>query len=104
MNRQRTIEAQQADDTRQVERHVADYAANYCRPRASRTIHETRHVSRFGQPFTLVMVESVANDVAVYEAKGHVSGEEAAAHGQKWTERNALLEGFRIPEGKHYRR
>lgn len=31
MNRQRTIAAQQADDTRQVERHVADYAANYCR-------------------------------------------------------------------------
>ena len=30
-------------------------------------ILETRHVERFGQPFTLVMAESVANDVAVYE-------------------------------------
>ena len=72
--------------------------------KTGRTIHETRHVARFGQLFTLVMVESVANDVAVYEAPGHVSGEEAAAHGHKWTERNAVLAGFTIPDGKHYRR
>ncbi len=67
-------------------------------------IHETRHVSRFGKGFTLVMVESVADDVAVYEARGHVSGEEAAAHGCKWSERNAKLAGFSVPSGKHYRR
>ena len=68
------------------------------------TIHETRHVTRFGQRFTLVMVESVADDVAVYEARGHVSGETAAAHGTKWTERDARIAGFSIPSGKHYRR
>lgn len=68
------------------------------------TVIETRHVSRFGQLFTLVMTESVANDVAVYEAKGHVAGEDAAAHGTKWTERDAQLAGFAIPAGKHYRR
>jgi len=87
-----------------VTRAVADYAATYARPKTGRTIHETRHVSRFGQRFTLVMVESIANDVAVYEARGHVTGEEAAAHGQKWTERDAALAGFTIPDGKHYRR
>jgi hypothetical protein len=68
------------------------------------TIHETRHVSRFGRPFTLVMVESIADDVAVYEMCGHVAGETAAAQGTKWTERDAALEGFTIPAGKHYRR
>ena len=67
-------------------------------------ILETRHVERFGQPFTLVMAESVANDVAVYEHRGHVTGEDAAAHGNKWTEREAKLVGFSIPKGKHYRR
>ena len=67
-------------------------------------ILETRHVERFGQPFTLVMAESVANDVAVYEQRGHVTGETAAAHGNKWTLREAKLVGFSIPKGKHYRR
>jgi hypothetical protein len=33
-----------------------------------------------------------------------VTGENAAAHGNKWTEREAQLVGFSIPEGKHYRR
>lgn len=66
-------------------------------------IHETRHVYRFGKPFTLVMVESVANDVAVYEHKGHVSGAEAAAEGTKWTERAAAIAGLKVPAGKHYR-
>lgn len=65
---------------------------------------ETRYVSRFGQLFTLVMTESVADDVAVYEHRGYVSGAVAADHGMKWSERNALIEGFKIPEGKHYRR
>ena len=67
-------------------------------------ILETRHVNRFGNPFTLAMAESVANDVAVYEARGHVTGQHAADHGTKWTERDAALEGFTIPAGKHYRR
>lgn len=66
-------------------------------------ILETRHVNRFGIKFTLALVESVANDVAVYEAKGHVPGEDAAARGCKWSERDATLEGFQIPAGKHYR-
>ena len=68
------------------------------------TIIETRHVTRFGNQFTLVMAEGAVNDVAVYEAKGHVDGEVAFAHGTKWTERDAELAGFKIPEGKHYRR
>lgn len=76
--------------------------ATFSRP--IKQIHKTRHVSRFGQPFTLVMIESVARDVAVYETRGHVSGEDAAAFGTKWTERDALLEGFTIPTGRHYRR
>lgn len=67
-------------------------------------IHETRHVSRFGQLFTLVLVESVADDVAVYEHKGHVEGATAAAHGNKFTEREAVLAGFTLPAGTHYRR
>ncbi|MDP2738733.1 MAG: hypothetical protein Q8O82_08535 [Pseudorhodobacter sp.] len=67
-------------------------------------IHETRSVTRFGQPFTLVMVESIADDVAVYELKGHHTAEEVAAHGFKWTEREAALAGFKIPAGKYYRR
>jgi len=67
-------------------------------------ILETRHVERFGQTFTLVMAESVANDVAVYEQRGHVTGENASAQGNKWTEREARLVGFSIPKGKHYRR
>lgn len=65
---------------------------------------ETRHVHRFKQEFTLVMVVGVANDVAVYEMKGHHSGEHVAAHGLKWNERSAKLAGFVFPEGKHYRR
>lgn len=68
------------------------------------TIHETHHVARFGQKFTLVMVESVADDVAVYEARGHVGGEFAAASGVKWSEHQAKCAGFTIPAGKHYRR
>ncbi|MEO0679014.1 MAG: hypothetical protein AAF192_01205 [Pseudomonadota bacterium] len=66
-------------------------------------ILETRHVSRFGQPFTLVMAESVANDVAVYEMKGRHDGEKVAREGMKWRERDATQFGFVIPAGKHYR-
>ena len=67
-------------------------------------ILETRHIERFGQPSTLVMAEGVANDVAVYEHRGHVTGKNAAAHGNKWTLREAKLVGVSIPKGKHYRR
>ena len=64
-------------------------------------ILETRHVERFGKPFTLVMAESVADDVAVYEHCGHVTGEHAAAQGNKWTEREAQLVGFRLEYVKY---
>ncbi len=67
-------------------------------------MHETRHVTRFGQKFSMVLVESVVNDVAVYERQGHVPGQDAAATGTKWSERDAAIAGFVIPKGKHYRR
>jgi hypothetical protein len=67
-------------------------------------IIETRHVERFGNPFTLVMAESIADDVAVYEHSGHVTGEHAAMAGTKWTAHEAACAGFDIPDGKHYRR
>jgi len=71
-------------------------------------IHEHRHVTKLSNNslyrHTLVMVESVNDDVAVYWHEGHVSAECAAAHGVKQTERMARRDGFSIPEGKHYRR
>lgn len=67
-------------------------------------IHETRQkTDAMGRKVTQVMVESVVNDVAVYERFGHVGGEDAAAHGRKLSEHSALREGFRVPTGKHYR-
>jgi hypothetical protein len=64
--------------------------------------HQQR--DRFGRPFTLVMVAGAVNDVATYEARGHVSAEEAFARGTKWTERENRLAGFDVPKGMHYRR
>lgn len=68
-------------------------------------IIETRHIDTVGFKTTRVLVEGAVNDVAAYEARGHVSGEEAFAHGMKLTEMEATSGGcFRIPEGKYYRR
>ncbi|AKY02692.1 hypothetical protein RCSAXON_25 [Rhodobacter phage RcSaxon] len=67
-------------------------------------IHETRYLNHEGAPVTCVMVESVADDVAVYMCKGRVSDNHAAKNGTKLTEKTALNMGFRVPAGKHYRR
>lgn len=68
------------------------------------TIHETRYLNVEGQPSTVVMVESVADDVAAYVFRGRVSGHHAARNGAKLTEREALRLGLSVPAGKYYRR
>ena len=68
-------------------------------------IHETRYLTDAeGHPTTVVMVESVADDVAAYEFRGRVSGHYAAEHGVKLTEREAARLELTIPAGKYYRR
>lgn len=67
-------------------------------------VHETRHVNRFDIRFTQVMVESVADDVAVYHHDGHVSADICIAYGRKLSEREAKNFGFTVPAGKYYRR
>ena len=68
------------------------------------TIHETRYLNVDERPATVVMVESVADDVAAYAFFGRVSGHHAATHGHKLTERKALQLGLTIPTGKYYHR
>lgn len=69
------------------------------------TIHETRYlIDAAGHPTTVVMVESIADDVAAYEFRGRVSGHHAAHNGHKLTERQAIRLGLTIPPGKYYRR
>ena len=67
-------------------------------------IHETRYMNIADRPATVVLVESVADDVAAYAFSGRVSGHHAAHHGYKLTEREARRLGLAIPAGKYYRR
>lgn len=67
-------------------------------------IIETRQKNYTVSQITEVMVEGQVDDVAVYQAHGHVSGDEAFRDGVKMTERDATARGWTIPEGKHYRR
>ena len=63
-------------------------------------------VTREGDGFvSSVMTEGQINDVAVYEIEGEFYDKQfVARHGHKIGESTALLRGWKIPEGKHYRR
>lgn len=66
-------------------------------------ILQTTHMQKDGKPFTVVLCQGVVNDVAAYEAAGHVSGDEAFKVGVKLTHSAALDRGVRWAGHLHYR-
>ena len=58
-----------------------------------------------GRPFTILVIEGAANDVAAYQLAGeHDDAAHVLAHGVKMTERAARREVGGWPVRLHYRR